>query len=169
MPSWLPLLNYSTKYNISLSTLRRRIKARAIEFRLDQGKYLILDEGVKAVPEYEAPPPPRPMKHTVKEITEVPRQPAFVEASVLSSANRLVEEIKSAYAKILQEKEEQISQLKEEISDLRMLVRILEDSKGGNRESVEPLKQDQEASPQTEIDSDTEEGFNFGDFQNRTL
>src|ERR1700679_2866154 len=47
MSSWLPLLNYSTKYNISLSTLRRRIKAKTIEFRLDQGKYLILDEGAQ--------------------------------------------------------------------------------------------------------------------------
>ena len=52
--------------------------------------------------------------------------PTFVEASVFTSANRLVEELKAAYAKILQEKEEQITQLKEEIVDLRMLVRIME-------------------------------------------
>jgi len=53
-------------------------------------------------------------------------QSNYVEASVLSSAHRLVEEIKIAYSKVLQEKEEQISLLKEEVGDLKMLVRVLE-------------------------------------------
>jgi hypothetical protein len=39
----------------------------------------------------------------------------------------LLHEIKKAYSLILQEKEEQILQLKEEVADLKTLVRVLED------------------------------------------
>lgn len=152
MAQWLPLLNYSTKYNISLSTLRRRIKARSIEYRLDQGKYFILDDSpssakaegkvVASKIEKQAPSNPQP---------RLQEDSGFVEASVLSSANRLVEEIKAAYAKILQEKEELISQLKEEVVDLRMLVRVLEESSKSSKPAP------------------TESDFNFGDFQERKL
>ena len=169
MPSWLPLLNYSTKYNISLSTLRRRIKARTIEFKLDQGKYLIQDEGpaeTKAQEKLEVPQRREAPKVSnsigTRETSElVPSN--FVEASVLTSANRLVEEIKSAYAKILQEKEEQISLLKEEIGDLRMLVRILEEST--KKPSPVPNQERQEnlSTPSSSED------FLFSDFQNREI
>jgi len=58
-------------------------------------------------------------------------QPVFTEQlqkdqQVLSSANRLLDELKKAYTQILQEKDEQVRSLKEEISDLRTLVRVLE-------------------------------------------
>src|SRR3989344_578256 len=42
--TWLALMDYSTKYKVSVSTLRRRIKAEDIKFRLDDGKYFIIDE-----------------------------------------------------------------------------------------------------------------------------
>jgi hypothetical protein len=176
MSSWLPLLNYSTKYNISLSTLRRRIKAKTIEFRLDQGKYLILDEGAQM----PLTPPDEGLRRKETSVAAAPKFPSelaqdisqevsrnlshsnFVEASVLTSANRLVEEIKSAYAKILQEKEEQISVLKEEIGDLRMLVRILEDS---NQKTSSMGKTEKVPSPAEEADAN----YFFGDFQNRRL
>ena len=41
--SWLPLAEYSMKHQVSISTLRRRIKAEDIQYRFDDGKYLILD------------------------------------------------------------------------------------------------------------------------------
>ena len=40
---WLPLAEYSMKHKVSISTLRRKIKAADIQYRLDDGKYLILD------------------------------------------------------------------------------------------------------------------------------
>lgn len=119
MAGWLPLLNYSTKYSVSLSTLRRRIKSGSIEFKLDQGKYFILDDIPARAPVIPKNEPSM-------------NQEAPLSASVLNSANKLVEEIKTAYAKVLQEKEEQISRLKEEVVDLRMLVRVLEDTKKEN-------------------------------------
>jgi hypothetical protein len=168
MPSWLPLLNYSTKYNISLSTLRRRIKARSIEFKLDQGKYLILDSDTQSpvvLPKRETKVHEHiasPSKNSSPVQTEM-NHSNFVEASVLTSANRLVEEIKSAYAKILQEKEEQISQLKEEIVDLRMLVRILEDTSRPSQKSAENEKSGQVSTQPDSVD------YLFSDFQNRDI
>lgn len=45
---------------------------------------------------------------------------------ILTAANKLLNELKKAYTQILQEKEEQIFQLKDEVSDLKTLVRVLE-------------------------------------------
>ncbi len=42
--SWLPLAEYSMKHQVSISTLRRRIKTEDIQFRFDDGKYFILDD-----------------------------------------------------------------------------------------------------------------------------
>ena len=38
---WLPLIEYSIKSGVSLSTIRRKIKSNSIQFRLEKGKYLI--------------------------------------------------------------------------------------------------------------------------------
>ena len=43
---YLPLTEYSSKYKVSISTLRRRIKADEIKFLFDDGKYMILDAPV---------------------------------------------------------------------------------------------------------------------------
>ena len=42
--AWLPLMEYSIKKGISLSTLRRYIKARKVEFRIENGRYLLFDD-----------------------------------------------------------------------------------------------------------------------------
>lgn len=41
---WLPLLTYAVRKGISVSTLRRRIKANQIKYQLKNGRYFILDE-----------------------------------------------------------------------------------------------------------------------------
>ena len=41
---WLSLVDYANKYKVSISTLRRKIKIEDIPFRLDSGKYYIVDE-----------------------------------------------------------------------------------------------------------------------------
>lgn len=40
--TWIPLMDYAMKNGVSLSTLRRYIKAGKIEHRTEHGKYLIL-------------------------------------------------------------------------------------------------------------------------------
>ena len=38
---WLPIIEYSVKTGVSLSTIRRKIKNHSIPFRLEKGKYLV--------------------------------------------------------------------------------------------------------------------------------
>jgi hypothetical protein len=129
---WLSLVDYSNKYKISISTLRRRIKLENIRFRLDAGKYYISDEPPEISYQQEEAPVSAPLSRSLpprihEEFTESPKAAAPTEDfNILNAANRLLDELKRAYTLILQEKDEQVRQLKEEISDLRTLVRVLE-------------------------------------------
>ena len=127
---WLPLAEYSMKHKVSISTLRRRIKAEDIQYRLDDGKYLIFDTDPTATTtttnvengmfSTEAHRP------SLKSDTSAADSANAQGESVITAANRLLTDLKKAYTQVLQEKEEQIISLKEEISDLRTLVRVLE-------------------------------------------
>jgi hypothetical protein len=108
---WLPLNEYSNKYNVSTSTLRRRIRSNEIEFQFRDGKYWLKD--VETARGY-------------KSTTPIYSQSVASTRSASEVADKLVTELKGAYVLILQEKEEMILQLKEEVADLKTLVRILE-------------------------------------------
>jgi len=104
--NWLPLNEYSSKYKISLSTLRRRIRVNDVKSRFEGGKYWLADYPIA--------------KHSrIKEDL----QPV---AQSVDASSEIMSEIKRAYVLVLHEKEEQIMQLKEEIVDLKTLVKILE-------------------------------------------
>jgi hypothetical protein len=158
---WLALTDYASKYRVSVSTLRRRIKGGQLEHRFEEGKYLLLDEApsfidhmpvhqhasndlaqqrptaVESIPlrlknelkmgdmdfVESAPSAPAPTKSNV----EQKMTSSSADEPILSSATRLVNELKRAYMSILHEKEVQLIQLKEEVSDLKTLVRVLED------------------------------------------
>jgi len=147
MQNYLPLTEYSSKYRVSVSTLRRRIKAEDIQYVFEDGRYLILDEpvgthqghtrpslnqtsedslvGVSSKPEANPAPAMGGFQNRVAQdmapgFAFAPQEP------VLTAANRLLTELKKAYTQILQEKEEQILYLKDEVADLKTLVRVLE-------------------------------------------
>ena len=123
--NWLPLMEYSAKYRVSLSTLRRRIKAGEIESKLHEGKYLLKDGPLQVVhsgSEAIAPPP-----KVSPQIQNVPTESGPDRNQYMQVTQGLLSEIKKAYSLILQEKEEQILQLKDEVADLKTLVRVLED------------------------------------------
>lgn len=139
---WLLLTDYASKYRVSVSTLRRRIKHQQIHFRFDGGKYFLLDappsapEAIDVYKETLVFPGLRPVTEEttpindeaeakLKALEDHHATPTAV--PMLSSATKLLNELKRAYTNILQEKEEQIIQLKEEVSDLKTLVRVLED------------------------------------------
>ncbi len=174
--NWLLLTDYASKYRVSVSTLRRRIKAGAQEHRFDNGKYYLPEptlheEGFGAShvspglwsdrashemhlkpdigrdgigkPAYELKvgrdldtQPPAGAAASIQEMPAPAAGPSPVaqasvshdttEESLLRTTTRLVDELKRAYTQILQEKEEQILLLKEEIADLKTLVRVLE-------------------------------------------
>lgn len=131
---WLPLAEYSMKHQISISTLRRRIKAEDIRFRFDDGKYLILDDHVLNVSpkKMASTEEHRPSLNSEVQKNSVPATFSFntqqndASESVIAAANRLLADLKKAYAQILQEKEEQILQLREETVDLKTLIKVLE-------------------------------------------
>lgn len=129
---WLSLTDYASKYRVSVSTLRRRIKSNQIPYRVVKGRYLVPDES--------------PASDELEKSVETPtfvaapiplRKPAEEESSVFTSANQLLSELKKAYTSILQEKEEQILQLKEEVADLKTLVRVLEDDNERLKKALE--------------------------------
>lgn len=138
--NWLPLAEYSSKYQVSISTLRRRIKSEDIKYQFSDGRYLILDQspvhrpspGVIAdaivpSPKKEATSPKIASKISTGESFEkMALANGNPDEPILTAANRLLSELKKAYTQILQEKEEQILHLKEEVTDLKTLVRVLE-------------------------------------------
>jgi hypothetical protein len=145
--SWLPLTEYSNKHRVSISTLRRRIKAEDIKFRFEDGRYLIFDEApqTKTLHEQHRPSPvsdqnaqmlSRQLKHE-NEISSISHNSSVeVGESVLAAANKLLIDLKQAYTQILHEKEEQIMYLKEEIVDLKTLIKVLESENAKLRRSI---------------------------------
>lgn len=129
--NWLPLMEYSSKYRVSLSTLRRRIKSGEIEHKFHDGKYLLKDGPLTLTAsgsETIAPPSSLGAQNQVPVEPRVQSVPADPESDPYwRTTQGLLNEIKKAYSLILQEKEEQILQLKEEVADLKTLVRVLED------------------------------------------
>jgi hypothetical protein len=129
--SWLPLADYSIKKNISISTLRRRIKSGDIKFRFDEGKYFLLDNEAAHVPTQNHRPS-LSSDAVVGQTLPTEQQKnqhqagSDLQESVFTSANRLLTELKKAYTQSLQEKEQQILALKQENVDLKTLIKILE-------------------------------------------
>jgi hypothetical protein len=125
---WLSLTEYSNKHKVSISTLRRKIKSTEIEFRLDEGRYMILDSDEQAAPEMT----PSQTSSLNEQHRPSLKSDVFHNAnkesgeSVITAANRLLADLKKAYTQVLHDKEEQISELREEISDLKTLIKVLE-------------------------------------------
>lgn len=155
--NWLSISEFSTKYGLSVSTLRRRIKSNKIEFRLETGKYYLLDEEPKQQKAKKISENFRNIPQTFKEeapsAEDVRQSSSIVTANdekqinnmkqaaegAFSTAKELLDELKKSYTFILQEKEEQMLYLKNEISDLRTLVRVLEEDNGKLRSYIEHL------------------------------
>jgi hypothetical protein len=125
-----------------MSTLRRRIKAGEIEYKFADGKYLLKDGPLQISSGTETIAPPTPVSQIQgnEKAATTPAPVATTYASVATpnisapsgdnhweTTQMLLAEIKKAYSLILQEKEELILFLKEEVSDLKTLVRVLED------------------------------------------
>ena len=109
---WLSLSEYSSEYGMSISTLRRRIKTNKVQFKQIHGKYYLPKQA--STPQLPAFAP-------------VPANPAHPEKPGRDETiSFLLDELKKAYAKNLKDKEDQIIQLKQQIADLKTLIRCLE-------------------------------------------
>ncbi len=120
--SWLPLAEYSIKHQVSISTLRRRIKAEDIQYRFDDGKYMIMDD--ENADEHRPSLRSDVQTKSAPFNQQAPQQDAG--ESVITAANRLLTDLKKAYTQVLQEKEAQIQDLRQELADIKTLVKVLE-------------------------------------------
>lgn len=134
--NWLDLNEYSAKYKISLSTLRRRIKFSEVENFFRDGKYWVPDQKIAKNARVRGRAEPQPTEVLTKpEVKEQKNKEQNIELS------ELIGELKSAYVSVLHEKENQITQLKEEITDLKTLVKILESENERLQQSPPPSMQ----------------------------
>ncbi len=129
--TWLSLTDYSTKYRVSVSTLRRRIKSNDVPFEFRDGKYLLKDKA-QSLHRWH-----RPSLDICDEEIVAKHRPSLEQnkkeesaPAVLETANRMINELKSAYDLALKEKQEQILSLKGELVGLRTLVSVLESENG---------------------------------------
>jgi hypothetical protein len=135
----LSLTEYSSRHRVSISTLRRRIKSNDIPYVFKDGKYFIIGDEDNSTPASDADVRTNHRPSQVHGSPSLKNSDSDVgvsaikdlntlnaEDSLLNAANRLLTELKKAYSQILHEKEEQILVLKEEISDLKTLAKVLE-------------------------------------------
>lgn len=121
--SWLPLIEYSVKTGVSLSTIRRKIKSNSIQYRLEKGRYLILHQEAGQAPTLNIPTP---------KAVETP--PPKVAVQREHESDETVRMVTEAFEHALNEKEERIQalerrnhELEEHLNELRLLVQVLEE------------------------------------------
>jgi hypothetical protein len=118
MSSWLPITEYAVKNRLSVSTIRRKIKNRELQHKQENGKYFVLDDGQTT----DANIGTNKTKDLYSSVDEV-----------LEFAERSIQEITKLNNEIINEKEaminlqkKKIQNLEEELSELKMLINVLE-------------------------------------------
>lgn len=132
---WLSLAEYSNKYNVSISTLRRRIRSGQLSFNIRFGKYFLKDQSLgsldKVKEEIKSQKTKASMKNKgngkkkdaiQKSITEEKMKSVGTEHSLL---DKLMDVQKKLYEKI-EAKELKILEQQNQIADLNTLVTFLE-------------------------------------------
>lgn len=119
--TWLPLIEYSVKTGVSLSTIRRKIKSNSIPYRLEKGRYLILHAAVGHTPT---------LNISVPKTAETSTSPKEEVVEVEDSLRMVTDALEYA----LKEKEERIQllerrnrELEDRLNELRLLVQVLEE------------------------------------------
>jgi len=97
MSEYLSLTDYASKYKISISTLRRKIKSKQLPYKLERGRYLLPDES-----------------------------PSVSQGQHRPSRNVMSPETMRGALEIIAQKNFEITRLKKEIADLKTLVQVLE-------------------------------------------
>lgn len=116
METWIALNDYANKHQVSISTLRRRIKSNKIRYKLEDGKYLLSDQEASEVSSQGSEAFPEQTEGAAAQMNE----------AGYSMSRLLLDELKRAYLDSLQGKEDQILYLKQQVSDLKTLVMFLE-------------------------------------------
>jgi len=115
MSKWLNIKDYAIKSGLSISTLRRKIKEGSIKHKVEAGKYYIfIGEDINMTAE-------KPDFNDSRQDDII----KFAEKTI-SSINKLHQDLIEEKEKRLSIQDELVKQLKEEVVELRMLVKVLE-------------------------------------------
>ena len=159
---WLSLSEYSTKYKVSVSTLRRRIKSKKVNCVYEDGKYFLENKPLSGhrltntngdlthhqniTPKAASAPPQNISSFegiTKSEYIPTVRNEKATTNEVSANVHFMVKELKNAYTLNLKEKEEQILTLKDEVTDLKMLVHALEQENEVLKKQKSNIKKDE--------------------------
>ncbi len=149
--TWVPLIEYSIKSGLSLSTIRRKIKSNSLQYRLDKGKYLILfseDTGQNGrttttheVVEKREPLAARPTispRYTDRKLTPQESEDNFSRNPVPYRAPKQDETssqlVSNAFERLLDEKDARLQtlekrnqELEARVNELQLLIKVLEE------------------------------------------
>ena len=131
---WLPIIEYSVKSGLSLSTIRRKIKSNSIPFRLERGKYLLLFQPGTPAESTETQEPISAYVATTEKVVEEVAEPVTPKPRTPKTNSSDLEMVSGAFEHALNEKEQRIRlletrnrDLEERLSELRLLVQVLEE------------------------------------------
>jgi hypothetical protein len=136
MDVWIDITEYATKYGVSASTLRRRIRGNSINFKMEKGKYLLQDtaQALSAAPLFSRVRATN-IRQNVVSSNQVPIHRAQTAnlhdpvAELLASGQISSDTISTAeYNRVVNENRK----LKAQIEELETLVKALEAEQGSN-------------------------------------
>ena len=119
MNSWLPITEYAVKNRVSVSTIRRRIKNQELKHKLEGGKYFVLDDGESSPAQSLRTQNNELNCNSVEEVLE------FAERS-MKEITKLNQELITEKDTIITTQRKKIQTLQEELSELKMLIALLE-------------------------------------------
>ena len=115
MGDWVPLMDYAMKTGISLSTLRRHIKANKIHYRVENGRYLL---NLNSQPSGPVVPGPVAPASTSAVVT--------AQALPTDSQQHQVPQLQARIRKMAAD----LQKAQEEIAELKTLIAFYEESIG---------------------------------------
>jgi len=105
---WLPIIEYSIKAGVSLSTIRRKIKSNSIPFRVEKGKYFLLWTGCEMA-------------------TYVSQNMGPAVESSVKWANEALDQVVRVKDERIKTLERKNSDLEAQLNEMRLLVEVLEE------------------------------------------
>ena len=126
---WLPLIEFSVRSGVSLSTIRRKIKSNSIPFRLEKGKYLILFNEEEQKSKTQSPHSWDGMADRAQTTKLTLPTTQRVEPQLQERPSQLANELSEA-RKLIQCQQERIHALESELEEMTLLVQALEQKYG---------------------------------------
>lgn len=127
MSNWLPIMDYSYKNGMSVSTIRRKIKSNSLKHKIEGGKYFIMDD----TSDYDIEDNKIYLRSTDGKtdsklgFSNIDELISFAERSI-SMVSKLNQDLVAEKEKTIGIQEGIIRQLREQVAELKMLVSVLE-------------------------------------------